>query len=306
MAKNGSKPLQVKADSRYMRCMPNAGTSRPLATPPSLASWLAVAVAGTLLLGGARTAAEEPESPRENPLEELFLTDVVYPQEQGEWQFTLAPNFRREQHGRGLEVPISIEYGISDAWQIELEWTAFHLRKPDGERTAGGIGDLELGTQYSFLNLGGSDFHLAPRLTVEFPLGDIDRELTEGFVDYEPSLILARDFPSLHHLQVFTQIGLSFVQRAKSPEDPSDREPAAHQLRWSSGMFLPFDRWVTSLEVSVLNNRWNHDGEEHLVYLAPGFTWRLTHDVEVGIGVPIGLNRQSDRYQIISSLVFEF
>jgi hypothetical protein len=250
-----------------------------------------------------RSGAEETH---EQPLQELFQTDLVYPQEKGEVQLTFAPTFRRERDGSVWEIPISMEYGLTDAWQVEVEWFAFLQRRPSTGGTIRGIGDLEIGTQYSFLNIGGSLFHIAPRFSVRFPVGDIDKELTEGFIEYEPSVVLARDFPTLHNTQLFTQVGVGLVQRVKDPADPDQREPAAHELTWNTGFFIPFSRWVASVEINWTNNRWNNHGEEDQLYMTPGCIWKLGKSMEIGVGVPIGLNGHSDRFRIITNLICEF
>lgn len=247
-------------------------------------------------------AAEAPEQ----PLQELFLSDTVYPQEKGEFQFTLAPSFRHGRESDRWDVPVSIEYGLSDSWQVELEWAALRVRNPRHGGALAGTGDVEVGTQYSFLNIADSPFHAAARFDVQFPLGDVNRELGEGFIEYQPSVILARDIPQWHNAQLFTQVGFGLVQRVRTPDDRADREPAAHELVWNSGVFVPFSSVVTTLEFSWRNNQWNHGGDENEVYLTPGAVWKLPEDIEVGVGVPFGLNRQSDSIGVITTLTWEF
>jgi hypothetical protein len=165
---------------------------------------------------------------------------------------------------------------------------------------------LEFGIQHSFLNIGDSSFHAAPRFSVHLPLGSINQELTEGFVEYEPSLILAKDFPELHNAQFFAQIGVSFLQRVKEPADFSDREPAAHEFAWHMGAFVPFTHWVASVELDGANNRWNHDGEDNRVYVTPGCVVKLSGSMEAGVGISVGLNRDADRFRITTQLIYEF
>jgi hypothetical protein len=205
-------------------------------------------------------------------------------------------------------VPLSVEYGLTDNWQVEAEWDSYvwHHSK---RGTVSGIGDLELGTQYSFLNVGGSLFHIAPRFSIDIPLGDVNKGLTEGFQEYQPAVVLARDFPELHRTSVFTEVGLSFVQRVKTPkdvDDPGELEPAAHELNWGAGFFTLFAHGALTMEFNWSNNQWNHGGEENLLYATPGVLWRIAREIELGVGVPIGLNKQSDRYQIAAHFVVEF
>jgi len=247
---------------------------------------------------------------REQPIQEVFQTDLVYPQEKGEVQLTLAPQFHRAGQSRQWIIPLSIEYGLTDAWQVELEWAMFQHRNPGEESTTFGIGDLEIGTQYSFMNLAGAHFHAAGALHILFPTGNVNDDLTEGFIEYEPSLILARDFPGLNNLQLFTQVGIGLVQRIKSPDAPKEREPAAHEFFLRAGFFLPFKLPVGTFaftsEFTWTTNAWNNSGEEDQKYYTPGLVWNLPHGWEIGIGAAIGLNDDADAYRIIGMLTYEF
>jgi len=240
------------------------------------------------------------------PVEELFKTDVVYPQEKGELEVELASVYQNHTGEDTWTLPVSLEYGLSDRWQVEAEWDSLVQRFPRNQPAVRGIGDLELGTQYSFMNIGDSLFHIAPRFSIQLPLGDVNKDLSEGFIEYEPALILARDFPELHHTQFFTEIGASFVQRAKTPKDADDAEPAAHELNFGTGFFVLFPHGAATFEFSWANNQWNHHGTENDIYVTPGYLWRVTRSIELGLGIPIGLNKSSDRFDVSAHLTWEF
>ena len=52
-----------------------------------------------------------------------------------------------------------------------------------------GIGDLEFGLKYTFDKLAKLGLQIASGVEVSLPSGDIDRELTEGFIFYEPFIV---------------------------------------------------------------------------------------------------------------------
>ncbi len=239
-------------------------------------------------------------------LQDVFQTELVYPQEAGEVQFTLSPTFREGDDRDIIEIPLGIELGITDFWQVSLEWQSHVNRNSREGSTTQGIGDLELGTQYSFMNIADELFHAALGLEVGVPVGDIDKELSEGFLEISPSLILAQDLPRFHDSQIFTQIGFSFVDRLKNHADPDEDEPEAHDFIWNAGFFIPCGdvRWVT--EFNWRTNEWNHNGDENELYITPGVIWVLPEGWEAGLGVPVGLNDKSDNYRVIASLTYEF
>ena len=53
-----------------------------------------------------------------------------------------------------------MEFGISDRWQVEAEWTSFMVVKPESGPSSSAVGDLELSTQYSFMAIGGFELTL--------------------------------------------------------------------------------------------------------------------------------------------------
>lgn len=274
----------------------------------SLALLISVLIPLSFSIARAEDADDLQSTNRvERPIEELFKTDVVYPEEKGESELELGTLYEKNNpHHETWNVPVSMEYGLTDKWQAEAEWNSYIWRNSHGHTVAHGIGDLELGTQYSFMNVGGSLFHISPLFQVELPLGDVNTDLSEGFVEYEPSVVFARDFPQLHQTQLFTQVGVSFVQRVKRPADADDAEPPANEFNLGAGFFTLWPFGATTFEFNWNDNKWNHHGEENQLYVTPGVLWRVTPGIELGLGVPVGLNQQSDRYQIAAHAVWEF
>jgi hypothetical protein len=240
------------------------------------------------------------------PIEELFKTDNVFPQDKGELEVELASAYQNHSGEDTWSLPVSLEYGLTDQLQVEAEWDGLVSKYPRNQPVARGIGDLELGTQYSFLNVGGSLFHIAPRFSVELPLGDVNNDISDGFVEYQPAVVIARDFPEWHRTEIFGEIGASFVQRVKRPSDADDAESASHELDLGTGFFTLFAHGAATMEINWDNNQWNHHGTENDLYVTPGYIWKVMRELELGIGVPIGLNRKSDRFDIDAHAVYEF
>jgi len=248
----------------------------------------------------------ESTNSERRPIEELFKTDVVYPQYKGELEIEVASVYQNHAGGDTWTLPLSVEYGINNNWQAEAEWDSFVQRYPQGHSTISGVGDLEVSTQYSFMNVGGSWFHIAPRFSIQAPVGSVNKGLSEGFLEYEPAVILARDFPELHRTQFFTEIGAGLVQRINTPKDSDEAEPAAHELILGTGFFVLFPRWAPTLEFNVNNNTWNHHGVENQMFLTPGFLWKVRREMEFGLGLSAGLTKDSDRFDVSAHIVWEF
>ena len=274
---------------------------------------MVMTAAAILAVASPARAQEKEEQParteetKEQPLQEVFQSEVVYTQEKGEVQITVSPTFGKGGGGRLLQTPLSLEYGVTDKWQVELEWQPASFRREAGdEGTARGTGDLRFGTKYSFMNVRGSSFHSAVGLEVGLPTGSADKGLSEGFVEYEPCFILARDFPKLKGAQLFTQVGVGLLQRPKGRASEDGDEPAAHEFNLNVGGFIPVRHVVLTGELNWQTNRWNHGGQESSLYFTPGLVWHPTRSWEVGVGVPIGLTRGADGFRNIVKFTYEF
>ena len=107
-------------------------------------------------------------------------------------------------------------------------------------------------------------------------------------------------------VQNFSQAGVAFAQRARRKVGADDEPPAAHKFDLGVGMFVPFRRLVFTGEFNLSTNRWNNDGREREITATPGLMWRLPRNWEVGIGAPVGLTRDADKFGAILQVVYEF
>ena len=276
---------------------------------------LRMLLAGLLLAVSAVIAhAQAPAADDdEQLLNEVFQTDLVYPQDRGEVQITIGP--RHMSNGDDAdEIGIEIEYGITDKWEVFGEWDPFTRVRLDSGDTVKGPGDVELGTQYSFMHIHGTNNHVAIGVSVDLPTGSIDKGLTEGLVEINPYLALAHDFPGLHRMQLFGSIGVNLVHRARTAapvegddEDAAD-EPIAdpHDFLLNIGCFVPVRKIRFTAEWNWVNNQWNNAGTNSEIYATPGIVWVPSRHWEFGVGVPIGLTRDSSNAQIVGTIIYEF
>ena len=224
----------------------------------------------------------------------MFRTDLVYSQDRGELQFTAGSSATWNRAARLFQLPAQVEYGLTDSWQLQVEWDGWQRQAQTALASSNGSGDLSLGTKYAFMNVRRSQFHAALAIDFTLPVGNVDRGLGEGLFTVQPSLILARDLPGFHHIQIFTQSGVAFVHRVKHHSNLLDDEPAAHRLILSGGFFVPLHHAVITSELSWQTDRWNHSGVNNELYLTPGLVWKLTGRWECGVGVSVGLTSMSD------------
>lgn len=260
----------------------------------------------TLLVSAATACAQEEEESYEHP-EELFQGEIVFTEECGELQVTLSPSFIAGHGSNHLHLPLAIEYGLTDALEIEAEWKGAIGRYTTGESDpVYGIGDVALGAKYSFMSIYDSDLHCALGLEIGFPTGDVEKELSEGSIEYEPYLVVAADLPGALGAQLFTQLGFGFAQRVGEVSDEDAGETEAHELRWNTGFYIPLDAMMLTFEATLETDRWNNDGEKSSAYLTPGLTWQPADEWEIGLGVPVGMTSGAERFGCLVNITQEF
>lgn len=246
-----------------------------------LASFCAV-----LFFSGLVHADEEDDGEEwEQPLQDLFQSTLVFPQERNELQTTFSPRFHKGQEENQWILPVSIEYGITDAFQVGVGWEAYKHRDPDDEPSEQGIGDVEVEAMYSWMSISGLPVHAALSMGVLIPTGDEDKDLGEGSTAYEPVAIFSADINALGGGQVFLNVGAEI--------DKDDTEKFVN-----IGAFLALRNWVPSLE-------WNRSQEEEDRYLTPGLTWTSGRAWNIGLGVPIGLKDEADDYRVVLQIIHE-
>jgi hypothetical protein len=235
----------------------------------------------------------------QQPLQELLFTEVVYPQQKGEIQLTLGSRVDRSRPDLSVLMPLNIEYGLSDRWQVEAGW--------DGYTQAGGsplrTGRVSVGTKYSFMNIAHSRVHAAFGVDVEFPHSDAfaDGE-GEGGMELEPFVALAAGLSD--RVTVFASVAASLEPRevavaARRGERPDDRGTI------SFGALLAIGHVTLAAEYTNRSDAlpWRLDGAP---LVTPSIVVHPGHEWELAAGVPIGLRRSEGRPGFVVNIVKEF
>ena len=255
-------------------------------------------VLAALLLFPRATFGQDVER---QPFQELFLTEVVYPQEKGDIQLTIGSLVDRSRPDLAALVPFSIEYGLTNRWQVEAGWdgyTQFHQSPFSHLRTA----RLSIGTKYSFMNIAKSRVHAAVGIDAEFPRPDAfaDGE-GEDAMEIEPVIAVAADLTS--RVGVFGSAAASIVPReikdlaeGERPDDPGTI---------SAGAFVAFHHATVAVEYTNRTDSlpWRLDGA---ALITPSIVVHPSGRWEFGLGAPVGLRGHQHRPGLALNLVREF
>ena len=212
------------------------------------------------------------------PIQEMFQSNLVYPQEKDEIQFTLFPSFNKNLSGQKARTLFEVEYGITDAFQVIFEWDGLLYQNPRTGPTIAGPGNIEVGAQYSWMGLGDGNTHFSFGNLIEIPVGPVGNGLTEGFIEVQPFIILARDFPELNQSQIFFEFGFDWVDQIRNV--PESTEPEADSISWNVGAFFPIGFWRATLEINGSNNKWD-GGNRNDIYITPGTIYKLSKELSL-------------------------
>jgi hypothetical protein len=241
--------------------------------------------------------AASAQTERPQPIQELFFTETVYPQDRGEVQLTITSLIDRTGSEEAGLLPVSFELGLTDRWQVEAGWAGYAstLQSPMDFQTA----RYSIGTKYSFMDIGHSHVHAAVGFDVEFPNeAAFADNAGEDNTEYEPFVSMAVDLT--HRVTVFGSAGASLeLSQIVDGERPDDIGTL------SAGALVAFHYATFALEYTNRSDTlpWRLDGSPLLtpsLVLHPGGEW------ELGFGFPIGVREGSRTPGFAMNIIKEF
>jgi len=259
-----------------------------------------LAVAALVLF--AQMAAGQEAQPPKQPLQELFFTEVVYPQQRHEVQITVGSFVDRTREDKSALAPISIEYGLTDKWQIEAGWDGYSRFTNDPFRRAR-TERISIGTKYSWMNIAHSPIHAAAGLDVEFTRARVFAEGEgEQGAQFEPFVALAADLP--RGFAIFGSAGLS-LQKEQIGDLAHGTPPPDDEGTLSGGLLVRVRRVTLAAEYTNRSDDapWRLNGSPLItpsIVFHPGGEW------ELAAGMPIGIRAGARRPGLALHVIKEF
>ncbi len=257
-----------------------------------------------IVLYAANSWAELSPANYEALVQNLIVSDSIYPQGQSNIMITGGSYYLNQSDEKDLLFPFYVAYGLSDSLTLTVQANTFLLHDVSSQTTFSGIDSLSGALQYSMMHINQSNYSLGLIFSYLYPIGNVDKGITDGFSVYDPVVLITRDFPSLHNSQFFTEVGFDFYQRVKNFSHPQDNVPLTNDILMNAGYFFPVGNWRYDLEINWINDEWNHNGTDNELYITPGLIWVLTETIELEAGVSIGLTPSSDNADVIFRVSF--
>lgn len=219
--------------------------------------------------------------------EELFLGEIVHPQDKGEIQFTTG-FMQAVEKKQEYALPVIVEYGITDYFQVAVGVPVQFKRSGD---PADGVGNIEFDGYWNFHNNPDTGLALGTGFAVGLPTATPD--VGKDAVIYEPYFIAYRHFDK-------TGVNFSLGLEVK---DYTDREEETELEGFiTMATFRQHENFVTLLELGI-----QIEEDETMVRLAPGLYWQPSWTkAEFGVSLPIGLTTDTPDFGVWMLATVEF
>jgi hypothetical protein len=257
-------------------------------------------VAAIFWVYGLTVTASAQQEPIEIIEDNSFLIEEAYNQEPGVVQHIFQAVYSNDPRQRGWVFTFTQEWPIlGQDHQFSYTIPFYHLIN-DGSRQYG-AGDTFLNYRYQALEEGPGKPAFAPRFSLIIPTGNRDKGTGNGVVGYQWSLPFSKKVAS--RLALHANLGVTYLPHVRSPMNDGQLSPKRSLVSsWvgSSAIYALLPRLHLMLEwLGYIQDNINGSGRAVRTFnplLSPGFRAAVVNEedlqVVVGVGMPIGLNRQ--------------
>ena len=214
-------------------------------------------------------------------IQEAFSGDLAFTQDRGEIQISSAMRAAGSSANRTAGVPLEIEYGITDEFQISVETGGFNYERPTGWSAPSDIG---LGLRYG-------RFGLLPNLHASVTIGaESEGSGPTHVINTTSGLQLGVDLPRLRMTHVFTSV-VSGVWNSEGTKPAVD---------WVAGLVVPFGQLRATIERPL---KVSDPADRGTV---PGLVWKAVDGLEIGLATTLRTQPKLLATGMMLSLVLEF
>jgi hypothetical protein len=232
-------------------------------------------------------SGNEPESRIKDVFQDLFLGELVYPQDRGSLQFSTGLYWANEGKD-DFELPLVFQYGITDYFQIGALLPVDFART--GPLDAEGLGSVEFEAYYNYFNDPRSGRAYGVGFGVALPTAT--PEVSDRSFVYSPFFVAYREFDALH---VNVSAGIEIEDYL------SDRKKTDVGGNVEAAVFEQFGQFIPVVEIGL-----DDDPDGTFLRLAPELIWQPRANVEWGVALPIGLTEDTPALGVYTLLTIEF
>lgn len=242
-------------------------------------SQLRRALVAAIIAVPSAVSAQDAKPPQ--LIQEAFSGDLAFTQDRGEIQISTAMHAAGSSANRTAGVPLEIEYGITDEFQISVETGGLNYERPTGWS---GPRDIGLALRYG-------RFGLLPNLHASVTIGaGSEGSGGERVINTTSGLQLGVDVPRLRMTHIFTSV-VTGVWNSEGTELSVD---------WVAGLVVPFGQLRATIEQPLRVSDPANRGT------VPGLVWNAVHGFEIGVATTLRTQPRLRTTGSMLTLVLEF
>jgi hypothetical protein len=250
-----------------------------------------LAVAWAVLTLNSIQAADVPDN-ETNKTEVSFIEPILIeetmPNDPGVWSLRLTTDYRRgDSEAVGTLPNLEVFYGIVERVGASLSIPAAYTNQNANSHY--GLGDVSASLKYLVLRTGPAMPALVLGLETTFPTGNRTLGLGDGAYELAPNLALLKQFGPL-----CVQGNFAWEKQV------SGQREDIWTYGWAVSIPLVKDKLNLLTEIQGDWGRPNH------TTVAPGIKYNFTDNFTVGVAVPVGLNKNTEAWGIVSQFQIEF
>ncbi len=224
---------------------------------------------------------------------------------EGEWHLRLNPKFGDFFGDDYIRTGIGTSYYFSNYFEGFVELQTYFPNPLEGESRVG-LSEMEIGTKYSWWNIGASKYNVSLAIRARMPLSNPPVEINDGYARYEPSISVSRKTGNDPATMAYLNIAYEFVERSPfkaSPISPIPRDrifirpgyiyyPGGHfryaaELEYRTNVFgrqrtnkTDYNDYIGTREYTMAFK------ETHEFFISPTVTWFPTEEIRKGLFIP--------------------
>lgn len=258
-------------------------------------------VIALVLAAGTRAAPAGWPELSSGPLEDnSFLLEEAYNQEAGVVQHILVTQWDRKSED--WVASFTQEWPVPDE-RHQLSFTVPYVFGGKAG-TPSGVGDVLLNYRYQLMHETDAQPAIAPRLSLVLPTGSYRDGLGTGSAGVQANLAASKHL--IDHLTAHANLGGTLIPHALAPDDPPRSETLGAVSGGGSLVWEPYDAVNFLCELLAIRDETvARRGTEEAVRVTvnPGVRvgWNGPGGIQwvAGVGVPIGLTRDTDDFGVL-------
>ena len=190
-------------------------------------------------------------TPRVN--DELFDTNLPGIRSKGQWSITLNPKFGDFLDDDYVRFPFGFRYNPSRHFEVFSDFGGY-FPNPFGDGTKAGLYNWRLGGKYSWMEVAGTRFNIAPGFTADIPVMNPPIQLSDGYARYEAYVSFSRQLQEHPHWLVYLNLAYQFVENTPFRATPIQPQPRDRIFVRPGFIYYPGGNFRYSFELEYRTN----------------------------------------------------